>query len=60
MEIVEQGREIRMTKWDYDGAVQSQWRHVENSTDRKTAPPWWWGAKAQTHPTALWWKEEGR
>ncbi len=56
------GSEFCHTKWNHDGSVDSQMRNRFGTiqTRFKTSAPWWWGAKDQTHPTAPWWKAEGR
>ncbi len=60
------GTAIKSTSWNPDGTVSNQHRYNwQNRPGQKwdaikTSPPWWWPVSPQTHPTAPWWKEEGR
>ena len=59
------GRLLRATMWDLDGKVLGQTRSIDddgNSLVReepKGRPPWWWGVKDQSEPSAPWWKRNG-
>ena len=61
--LIEGGRGVRETRWNLDGTVQSQdpWVDpVDGQRKHKRSPPWLWGVEDQTHPSAPWWKDEGR
>ncbi len=44
-----------LTLWNLDGTVKLQ---LNSLTEKKTTPPWWWGVKDQTKPSAPWWNEK--
>ena len=56
----EAGLWVRMTEWGIDGAVTRQCATTGADVEKRFEPPWWWNAQPQTHPTAPWWKAEGR
>ena len=58
--LYEDGRWVRKSYWSLDGAVFCQISRYRTSAEDRSEPPWWWGVKDQTHPTAPWWKAEGR
>ncbi len=52
------GGQICLTQYNVDGAVVYQSHATKrDGTDlvSKRSPPWWWGVKDQTEPTAPWW-----
>ncbi len=47
------GDATKGTEWNFDGTVS---RQIRSPWGRgRTSPPWWWGVKDQTEPTAPWW-----
>ena len=58
--VYRSGRLSRMTEWAPDGRVIVQKERI-GDTDRfvvRYAPPWHWGVRDQTKPTAPWWGKE--
>ncbi len=61
MEGERHGRVFSQTSWNLDGTIRQQLRVDPNGTlEDKRTPPWWWGVKDQTEPTAPWWNEKQR
>ncbi len=48
------GLMISVTIWNFDGTVA----HQGVPGPDKTSPPWLWGVKDQTQPSAPWWNEK--
>ncbi len=59
------GSGIRVTYYTPEGVVSGQEIYdAQSLRDRRLAatpsPPWWWGVKDQTEPTAPWWNEKDK
>ena len=49
---------LTVTGWYKDGAVEFQMRgHLPDDVETRTSPPWLWGVKNQTEPSAPSWNE---